>query len=393
MIRDSAKLCDLVRLGAALSGVAVLAVASPSAAQFVVTDLHPSGSLSSLAAGIGDGQQVGYGNDPSSGLPHALLWTGSPDSVVDLNPSGFDSSEATGASGGQQVGFAPTRGYLRAMLWTGTPASAVDLTPAGFLTSIAYGVGDGRQVGSYQPGGAEHAVLWAGTPESAIDLHPAQLHFPWSRAMGVGDGQQVGFVMNPRTLHALLWTGAPESAVDLNPAGFSTSAAYGVSGGQQVGSGLTGASEHALLWTGTAESVVDLHPAGYRHSRALGVAGCQQVGLAVDPATGADRWPSVAPGTAHGNMAIANGLIFVNVGSGLRILNEANGSTLSVATGIDADGNIVGWACCDGAGGGHAMLWTPSIAADDTGGGDTRTGHTGGHRHRPHRMTSTSLMQ
>jgi len=28
MIRDSAKLCDLVRLGAALSGVAVLAVAS-----------------------------------------------------------------------------------------------------------------------------------------------------------------------------------------------------------------------------------------------------------------------------------------------------------------------------------------------------------------------------
>ena len=221
-------------------------------------------------------------------------------------------------------------------------------------------------------------MLWAGTPESAIDLHPAQLHFPWSRAMGVGDGQQVGFVMNPRTLHALLWTGAPESAVDLNPAGFSTSAAYGVSGGQQVGSGLTGASEHALLWTGTAESVVDLHPAGYRHSRALRVAGCQQVGLAVDPTT-TNNHAMLWTGTADSAVDLHSFLPPV--------------WTMSVATGIDADGNIVGWACCDGAGGGHAMLWTPSIAADDTGGGDTRTGHTGGHRHRPHRMTSTSLMQ
>ena len=196
--------------------------------------------------------------------------------------------------------------------------------------------------------------------------------------MGVGDGQQVGFVMNPRTLHALLWTGAPESAVDLNPAGFSTSAAYGVSGGQQVGSGLTGASEHALLWTGTAESVVDLHPAGYRHSRALGVAGCQQVGLAVDPTT-TNNHAMLWTGTADSAVDLHSFLPPV--------------WTMSVATGIDADGNIVGWACCDGAGGGHAMLWTPSIAADDTGGGDTRTGHTGGHRHRPHRMTSTSLMQ
>ena len=31
---------------------------------------------------------------------------------------------------------------------------------------------------------------------------------------------------------------------------------------------------------------------------------------AVDPATGADRWPPVTVGAAHGNMAVANGLIF-----------------------------------------------------------------------------------
>ncbi|MFL5733817.1 MAG: S-layer homology domain-containing protein [Chloroflexia bacterium] len=50
---------------------------------------------------------------------------------------------------------------------------------------------------------------------------------------------------------------------------------------------------------------------------------------AVDPATGTDRWPSVSAGTMHGNMAIANGLIFANMGTGgLRIMDETNGSTL-----------------------------------------------------------------
>ncbi len=50
---------------------------------------------------------------------------------------------------------------------------------------------------------------------------------------------------------------------------------------------------------------------------------------AVDPATGTDRWPSVSPGTMHGNMAIANHLIFANTGaSGLKILDENNGSVL-----------------------------------------------------------------
>ncbi len=50
---------------------------------------------------------------------------------------------------------------------------------------------------------------------------------------------------------------------------------------------------------------------------------------AVDPANGNLRWGPITIGSSHGNIAIANGLIFVNLGSsGLRILDETNGSTL-----------------------------------------------------------------
>jgi hypothetical protein len=51
---------------------------------------------------------------------------------------------------------------------------------------------------------------------------------------------------------------------------------------------------------------------------------------AVDPATGVDRWSPVSVGSAaHANMALANGLIFINLGTnGLQIRSEANGSLL-----------------------------------------------------------------
>ncbi len=50
---------------------------------------------------------------------------------------------------------------------------------------------------------------------------------------------------------------------------------------------------------------------------------------AVDPANGGVRWGPVSIGTSHGNIAIANGLIFVNRGSsGLDIRSESDGSLL-----------------------------------------------------------------
>ena len=120
-------------------------------------------------------------------------------------------------------------------------------------------------------------VLGGGPPAVAdyifIDLHPSG--FTDSRALAVSDGQQVGYTGTPPPHErALLWTGSADSVVDLHPSGFDASTATGVSADQQVGRGFTGGQSHALLWTGSADSVVDLHtflPPQFTSSIARGI--------------------------------------------------------------------------------------------------------------------------
>lgn len=50
----------------------------------------------------------------------------------------------------------------------------------------------------------------------------------------------------------------------------------------------------------------------------------------VDPSTGADRWPPVAVGFVAGNVALANGLVFVNVGGTLVIVSADAGRILRI---------------------------------------------------------------
>jgi hypothetical protein len=92
--------------------------------------------------------------------------------VVDLRPSGFTSSEALGVSGGQQVGYGYgeiTVGYDHALLWTGSADSVVDLhtfLPPEFTTSFAHGIdADGNIVGyAYDPATGGHAFLLQPVP-------------------------------------------------------------------------------------------------------------------------------------------------------------------------------------------------------------------------------------
>jgi hypothetical protein len=85
--------------------------------------------------------------------------------------------------------------------------------------------------------------------------------------------------------------------------------------------------------TGTTVGMMPAYDPTYGDGGTLFIAGSGGRLYAVDPATGADRWPSVTPGTMHGNMAIANRLIFVNTGSGgLKILDENGGATLRTLT-------------------------------------------------------------
>ncbi|MBP7934264.1 MAG: hypothetical protein KA354_06405 [Phycisphaerae bacterium] len=358
----------------------VLDAAPPTRTPYQAVDLNPARLTESWASGVCGGQQVGYGcyGLASSYSVSAMLWTGSADTAVDLNPAGFTWSGAEDTDGVQQAGWgrvyymiggrypyvAPYLvNYVHAMLWTGSAASAVDLHPAGFAESWAYAIGGGQQVGEgriyhYTPkkGGSyvtqSHALLWTGTAASAVDLHP--VGFTFSLAWGVGGGQQVGygFVQHNTNkkggssvaqCHALLWTGSAASVVDLNPAGFTASAAHGVGGGQQVGYGTrTDGTQHALLWTGSAASVVDLHPAGFTSSLAFGVCGGQQVGYGFD-----------ADGTQHALLWAGNAAGVVDLNTFLPA-----GFTNAVATGIDAAGNIVGYAWSSvNREDNHAFLW------------------------------------
>ena len=328
---------------------------------FITIDLHPNGLCLSEASGISSGEQVGtsrgswtpYG---PGGPMHALSWHGAATTVVDLHPSVFTDSEAHGTSGAEQVGFGDgpaTGGRTHALLWRGSAASVVDLHPRGFDSSEALATSGGQQVGWGNPIGTEnrpglwqhHAVLWRGSAGSVVDLHPNG--FTSSEAHGISGAEQVGFGTDQTGggTHALLWRGSAGSVVDLHPNGFTTSAAWGTSDGQQVGSGsgpVTGNITHALLWRGSAGSMVDLNPPGFWESSAVAASGTQQVGSGQGVVTNQDDHALLWRGSA---ISVVDLHTFL-----------PSTYSRSWATGIDATGNIVGFAAArDGLQ--HAFLW------------------------------------
>jgi len=342
-------------LGAAAAGDLLAVALASQAATYSFTDLNPSGFAVSYGYGISGSQQVGFGFAPATGpYPHALLWSGTASSAVDLPPSGFEISYASGNSGSQQVGYGLRVGYAtglnsHALLWSGTASSAVDLNPSGFYDSYAYGIYGSQQVGvGYAPEfGGNHALLWSGTASSAVDLNPSG--FTGSVGNGISGGQQAGFGWAPATgnyPHALLWSGTASSAADLNPSGFTESYSFGNSGSQQVGVGwAAGGFAHALLWSGTASSAVDLNPSGFIESYAFGISGNHQVGYGSGSAGNHDH--------AHALLWSGTASSAVDLGSLL-----SSDYSYSVAQGIDANGNVVGYAYYLPTGRPHAILWT-----------------------------------
>lgn len=224
-----------------------------------VVDIHPGGVFrESKAFGIAGDQIIGYGLTDNQ--IHALLWTSH--GVVDLNPGGFIGSSGTATDGRQQVGYgartggvglgAPVNGN-HALLWSGTADSVVDLHPASGYdsTSSATGVGGGQQVGWGGAFGSEHALLWTGSAQSVVDLHPGG--FSRTAAQGVAAGQQVGWGTIDGSTHALLWQGTADSVVDLHvflPSGFTGSSASGIdASGNIIGSAVDAQGVgHAILW-------------------------------------------------------------------------------------------------------------------------------------------------
>lgn len=129
------------------------------------TNLHPTGSSSSTAYAIADGQQAGEAVT-AQGIRHAALWEGNASSFVDLNPGGeWVSSGAHAVENGYQGGYvslSPQIVYTYAALWNGTAGSFVNLSPEGCHLSWILDMS-----GRYQVGQANwRPCIWQGTATS-----------------------------------------------------------------------------------------------------------------------------------------------------------------------------------------------------------------------------------
>lgn len=362
----------LLLSASALPLTAAAQTAAAPVRHYTMIDLTPAGATTATAVGLSGAQQFGNAGFPSGVTPgttenHAVLWSGDANGFTDLGVG-----TATAVGDGQQVGFT-SFGY--AALWSGTPESIVYLNPAGWNTSAANGVGGGQQVGvanqqrvcGEKKGGCGSGTytvfqpfLWTGTAESAVNLTPFGLGFGAGTAYGTDGVRQVGVAWKVvgfgaySSPSAMLWSGTADSAVNLNPFDSGESAAYAVAGGQQVGYAYS--FQHAMLWTGSAESAVDLHPVGYTSSQAHATNGAQQAGFG---------WVNNAAQTAH-----RHALVWSGSAASVVDLNQFMplGFTDANATGIDAAGNVVGWAVkgsADGTAASHAVMWVPSDAAQN----------------------------
>ncbi len=333
-----------------LTAAGALMLGLPAAAQdYHCNDVTPAGAASGKLTAVASGKQVGGSQAAGTNSPHAVLLSGNAVTGVDLHPANAYQSLATCADDFQQGGWVYFYTGIHAVEWSGSSASCVDLNPSGYNFSYCLGVHSGEQVGYAQQQSyfisTSHAHCWHGSAASGVDLHPYT--YPFSRALGCHDGEEVGYIstiaypegeyLSYHTgSHAMRWAGTAASAVDLHPLGFDSSEAVCTSGTRQAGWGYIalGTSHlHALMWAGTADTVTDLHPAAYTETRINAMNATQQVGegwVGVPGALGSVRHALAWSGTADSVVDLNTYL--------------PAGYTNGVATGVDANGNIVGYA-------------------------------------------------
>jgi hypothetical protein len=335
---------------------ASLAAATARAASYRVVDLTPPGLVAPYGAGFrAADDDVGIGNI-QVGLnvdTRAFLWNFRDGGRLSLHPaSGYRSTTAQGGNALQQAGWATAAagGGLRAVLWHGTPGSIVDMHPDGATGSWMSDADGVRQVGTVTSStDLGRPALWSGAPNAWLDLTPAG--FTGGQVAALDGARQGGWVIRGEDWHAALWQGSAQSFIDLHPAAspHRSSAVIEVNGDQQVGwagTGLLGTAR-AMLWHGTADSAVDLHPEEFIYSQAGATNGVQQAGFA---------------STTNNLFLLQEACAFVWTGtaeSGINLHQYLpEGYLRSEATGIDSAGNVYGVAI-DAAGVPHAARWVP----------------------------------
>lgn len=307
----------------------------------------PDGILSSAVYNAGGDSAVGFGL-VAGNHSHALVFPGPSHAGIDLQPSGFDSSLAAATDGNVVVGIAYNGQTGHAMRWDGTSSTPVDLNPSGYDGSVAAGIGGDLIVGDVTQGTNSFAVVWTGSSNAPTFLPvPGYTQSNASAIVGdtiAGNGEVGG------NSHALIWHGLSSNPVDLHPAGYTESFTTGTDGTHTVGTGEKTSVSRArpLLWTGDSNQAVDLTPSGYDGGGAERVLNGRIVG-------------TIYKGTTtHACVWDDNGAVFTDLHallSNLRINGQKLQADYSAATGIDAQGNIYGYAIDSTKGGGYSIVW------------------------------------
>lgn len=190
-----------------------------------IVDLNPPGFAGSVARAISGLQAVGQGAGPATGgAAHALLWDVGTGGYVDLHPANgpYSLTVAYGTNGTQQVGygFVPDpsgpfngvfnqNGYVHALLWTGTPDSVVDLNqflPPGFTDAYAYGIDSQGTISGSAMGPATISLLTS---------MPMAHGFLWTPSVSASMPSLVSITLDQSTVQA---GGQATATVTLNQA-------------------------------------------------------------------------------------------------------------------------------------------------------------------------------
>ena len=330
--------------------------------KYTMADLQPISSvwMSSHAARISGGRLAGLVIDATGNTAHAAIWNLSATGFVDIHPTKgtFINSSVTDISGSQAVGIGSTSRVDHALLWTNAnPDNTIDLNPLGYKSSYALATTGSHQIGyGYLNvpvlGEQSHALLWNSSATDYVDLNP--VNFIFTYALGGDSAHEVGYGLSVTyNLHALAWAGSALGAIDLHPTSgaFADSRAVTVSGNRAGGYGTDNISgySHAILWTALdGNSAVDLQPAGFTDS--------QITATNATTAVGYGRISGDRTGNTHA-------LLWTDGAGGYVDLNTLLPPQYisAEADGIDAAGNIVGWAKDSITGNAHAIEWFAAV--------------------------------
>jgi probable HAF family extracellular repeat protein len=330
----------------------------PATAQIIsyhITDLGTLGGTSSEAEGINHGGQVvGNADLPGDESQHAFLYNGS--TMTDLGTLGGTWSEALAVNPtGQAAGFATVTddAAVHAFFYNGS--AMTDLGTFGGTESAASAINAGGQVAGYATttdNAAVHAFLYSGS--TLADL--GTLGGTNSEALGVNDaGKVVGrsMIAGATFWHAFLY--ADSTMTDLGTLGGSGSRANAINTlGQIAGQSSLpeNLANHAFLYYGSTMTDLGTLP-GTDSSEALAL---NNFGYVVGYAKTADE--------THYSAFIHNGVTMMDLNT---MIPAASGWTLSLASGINDAGQIVG--CGDHNGSPRAFLLDPVVNATWTAAG------------------------